>query len=645
MAVVKVYNRDGSEYGTLNTDQYLFNNNLIGFEPVKLNPDIYPYIKINGIYYVNDGGEFYSRERTDNSAGLMSIECSYSELVGGEIKSPLKGLYFLKTVDSIDDELQIIGDSDLCGVVTLRNYRVKNKNLQSVSYKESQVDPNNPNRTPYRHKDGQKMLPISYNYIKDRYYWDFTPDQTDYFIFSNFQDEASSSKIEMIEVINGVVSLKYKDSFLSPEWETTSQWDLDKTPYITLCIKTTEQIFPKVGLIPVKRRVQLQGTGWDDIYTKPKQVFAFAGERSDNELFIHGAKRDGDEPPEIEVEIENEIRLIPLKLYNNMQIMIYPSSIKINDKTFSSFSNFNPIGYSDFLRDKFAKQNTTKEQKIYWNGNEGYYDSWDNSQYFQISNAQHAGDYRIADFSGYNLKLSISDYYIPISRHSPIIKELARDKVEQMFCRGIVYINGEGSDSYLEKNTDYEETYSNISRIIYSIKGRKGVFPSYISLLENTSDKLVHEYEESGEVKDWERCRFTNFQMDTSWPSHHKYWCFLQSYKNFWGTKHYINLIATTIGIDAGSDSIGVAIIASQKEDTLFDVFEEFSKNTCVDRTINSSSGNYIFTSNYGKKIKVICNLNDNSTREFYILPYATISTQLKEGSIADWDCEVVNED
>lgn len=88
MAIVTVYNRDGTEYGTLDTNQYLFNNSLIGFKLTKLDVNIYPYVKINGVYYINDGGEFASKSRADNSAGLMDKTTSFLR----------KGENFLTTV-------------------------------------------------------------------------------------------------------------------------------------------------------------------------------------------------------------------------------------------------------------------------------------------------------------------------------------------------------------------------------------------------------------------------------------------------------------------------------------------------------------------------------------------------------------------
>lgn len=57
MAIRTVYNRDGSVYGELNTDDFLFNNNAIGSTPIKLDTKLYPYVKIDGVFYINDGGE------------------------------------------------------------------------------------------------------------------------------------------------------------------------------------------------------------------------------------------------------------------------------------------------------------------------------------------------------------------------------------------------------------------------------------------------------------------------------------------------------------------------------------------------------------------------------------------------------------
>jgi hypothetical protein len=57
MAIRTVYNRDGSVYGELNTNDFVFNNDAISSTPVILDTKIYPYVKIDGVYYINDGQE------------------------------------------------------------------------------------------------------------------------------------------------------------------------------------------------------------------------------------------------------------------------------------------------------------------------------------------------------------------------------------------------------------------------------------------------------------------------------------------------------------------------------------------------------------------------------------------------------------
>lgn len=77
MAIVTAYNRDGSQYGTLNTDEYIFNNDICNLGAITLDANKYPYVKINGIYYVNDGDEFVIETRSTNSASLMKTTDMY----------------------------------------------------------------------------------------------------------------------------------------------------------------------------------------------------------------------------------------------------------------------------------------------------------------------------------------------------------------------------------------------------------------------------------------------------------------------------------------------------------------------------------------------------------------------------------------
>ena len=56
MAINTVYYRGKTGvYGTLNTDDYVFNNFTKGAGMAFFNKDIYPYVKIDNEYFLNDG--------------------------------------------------------------------------------------------------------------------------------------------------------------------------------------------------------------------------------------------------------------------------------------------------------------------------------------------------------------------------------------------------------------------------------------------------------------------------------------------------------------------------------------------------------------------------------------------------------------
>ena len=59
----------------------------------KLDTKIYPYVKINGQYYVNDGEEFFSKGRADNSAGLMRAASTF---LWDGVTSPIDLWFFEK---------------------------------------------------------------------------------------------------------------------------------------------------------------------------------------------------------------------------------------------------------------------------------------------------------------------------------------------------------------------------------------------------------------------------------------------------------------------------------------------------------------------------------------------------------------------
>lgn len=670
MAIVTVYNRDGTEYGTLDTNQYLFNNSLIGFEPTKLDVNIYPYVKINGVYYINDGGEFASKGRADNSAGLMDIAYCYIETIDDEERVPLKELSFLKTVDKNSNnigDIEIIGNNDFCATVTLKNYKANNRNLQSVGYKANQEmqflpNPNNYGR-PYRNKDNQGMLPLDGSSTVDRYYWDFTPDQNDYFIFSNFNESNTSIKIECIEVIDNIVYLKYKDRIFDP-WKTSSQWELKKTPYITLCIKESSQNFQNSDLIPIYTAGGTFGQLWKDVYDRPNSICMItSADPEGNELYINGQQSSTNTTPaNFNVLVESDVFLLPLKLYNNMKIIIYPASIIVNGQTINIYSldSFNnDKDYKEYVQklyDMFAQTENSFQYTLLWNSNnnEGLHASDDIDGFemrFNIGNSYFASQSYSDNFSGYNCNLTIKDYYIPQEEFiETSINNLTRKESLQKFHEGLVYFNSrESSKLNLITDRDYEETYSNICRLIYSTKiNKKGSLPSYISLINNMS------YDKSfgGDVS-WRGMGYGSFQVenDTSntWPLEYGYYYTYFGYK--WGglfekKTEVIGAAAVAIGVSTSS-SIGVAIVASQNEKNLD--FQNPSTGSSwwndICFQLNDDTNQYTVISTYGKKVRIDFILKDGSVHSYYVMPYASVDIPFKTDTIDDYSVDVVEED
>ena len=56
MSTVTVKTPDGTgTYGQINTDDYIFNNFPSGSGTITLDPAVYEFVKIDNIYYKNDG--------------------------------------------------------------------------------------------------------------------------------------------------------------------------------------------------------------------------------------------------------------------------------------------------------------------------------------------------------------------------------------------------------------------------------------------------------------------------------------------------------------------------------------------------------------------------------------------------------------
>lgn len=127
-------NRDESSSSIIIiTDGYLFNNFPDGPGEIILDKNIYPFVKIDNIYYVNDGGKWgYDNGR--NSASMMHITSAYSWKQNLLMLKYARGL--TKTSSHDDDLLLPLATKEKVYKWTLNNYRIKNDYLQLQSWEK-----------------------------------------------------------------------------------------------------------------------------------------------------------------------------------------------------------------------------------------------------------------------------------------------------------------------------------------------------------------------------------------------------------------------------------------------------------------------------------------------------------------------------
>lgn len=203
MSIRTVYNRDGSVYGELNTDDFVFNNDAISSTPVVLDTKIYPYVKINGVYYINDGQEWFTKGRSGDSGSMMSNNVCYvwqndfnmfdSLSIPGkwvaaidENKLGEKDTINNDLVDIYKDNINHNLLNQIASYHTMPRYYIgnKNKSFKGISFNYNVENySNNPTH------DGQFIFksPVEYNggNKEDTKYWSMYPQVYPIVVFNN----------------------------------------------------------------------------------------------------------------------------------------------------------------------------------------------------------------------------------------------------------------------------------------------------------------------------------------------------------------------------------------------------------------------------------------------------------------------------
>lgn len=163
MSSIVVKDRYGNVKYNTNTDDYVFNN-FKDNGPRSFDPDIFPIVKIDGIYYVNDGALWYWYSKND-SATLMLVTDSYRNGEKSSLITIPHWLHTMRTSTYKDFEKYNVGQS----MVKLRDYLVGGKSLTGVSDRKLSKE------TPTPYCSTNQEYGINKTSEKgNRYYWGFT---------------------------------------------------------------------------------------------------------------------------------------------------------------------------------------------------------------------------------------------------------------------------------------------------------------------------------------------------------------------------------------------------------------------------------------------------------------------------------------
>ena len=485
MATVTVYNRDGTEYGTLDTSKYVFNNDLIGFEPEKLDINIYPYVKINGVYYVNDGEEFQSVGRADNSAALMSISNAYLFQNDNILDSCVMRL-LPNGADTTKANIEFLQTTlKKTGTIDIKNYNIDGKSIQGLCFDQNQVT-----TAPYRHNDNQPMLPMSNNIHADRFYWDMYPSHSNFFLASNFNQDTSTNEIYKLTTDNEYIYL-----YSTPVFGTSSNEEVligkirkEWVPYISLAVKSISSSY---GTLPVYS-YSSAFSAWSQNFEANRLIFNvdhppangssiplsihLVGNRADPEYFFT------DNPININITQNTSLKFVTMKVYENFNIWLSKEKCNINGTIYewvdSIFKN------NQSLKDLFISKNynyfictfkSAYDDSFQWD------DSTDNRAIISDLGNTRSNNYPVPKFFGYKIYLKGTDYQI--ETNSIPFRFYRNQPQHYSFKVDDVKINNSSIKDSAKSGYSWKGCSVNILKWVFSLQGKCGTIGKNLSIL------------------------------------------------------------------------------------------------------------------------------------------------------------------
>ena len=513
-----------------------------------LDAERFPFVKVDSVYYVNDGKE-WEYNSGNNTASLMDVAYCYVDDVFYETFSseiPLKNSTSFLT-DKIEGTISNSkggmipfygGVQGHNALVTVENYRFGNRYLQGVAsidnYTTEDVELE---KEPYSHTDRQRMLPRSDErgdplYV--HYYWDMITQEEikkdNYLFASNFSEQNDSTNVFRIEVDSKGIINGYKNE--------TKVLTMDRKwmPYLTIVAK---QSHTQHGDLPLKISQYMDATSnhnfrWNKVYFNggtingkdysPIDICVVGGTSVFDENFNYsGYKRV------ITINQATELNSLSIKLYKNTKIEFTKNSCTINDNFY----------YWDDLISKTKKQtNDTLIENFFYSkdyncylGNFKHMDEGKNLHNdgswttFVSDHHTYYGEDHV--FTGYQVFLKGEDYFLrdkelkisPVelrSENNKYLQDFIDDSTNNFKIKNIdrvsptMYlievndfkINGESvKEKHNEDGREWQGCKVNILDYMYKVEGTCGSLDSEFFLTQNDlTRREKEEWNNGGEI-------------------------------------------------------------------------------------------------------------------------------------------------
>lgn len=617
MAIVTVYNRDGSVYGELDTNNYIFNNNVITFTPQKIDQTKYPYVKINGIYYINDGDEFYSLARTDNSAVLMSINNTYLYDDNSILESCLITL-LPEGADATKPNVEFLQtDLKKTGMISIKNYNINGKSIQGLCFDENQNT-----LSPYRHDDRQPMLPMFDNIYKNRFYWDMYPSLSNFFLATNFHQDSSKNEIYKLTTDKEYVYLYSTPTFgaFSKEESLIGKIRKEWVPYISLAVKGIDSSY---GTLPVYGYSVIQ-SAWGPNHFDPNRLIfnvEFGANGKPTPLSIHLIGYYWtDNPIDIYVNQHAYLKFTTMKVYEDFSIWLSKEKCNINGKEY------------EWIDDIFVEKTELKDLFISkdYDSFLGIFKSEDNSPFQWYPTGMEAtisdlgsasGGGYLHRFSGYNVFLKGTDYQI--EENTPVF-EMSKNSQPQHFSfyTDNAYINNNSIKDSSQVKYTWQGCNVNILKWIFPLSGKCGTIGENLSILDNVGYPDL----ESGASPDLRGVNTVKFLGEYQEYNDNNYWV-SGIYKNesnlIAKDKSFYSLGCAKIGFETPKN-YGWTILGHSQDNADIDIplVPPFAP-TLVNRVNMGDNDLFIFevSNRMGYKIKIYIKF-DNLSFNVEVLPF-----------------------